>query len=850
MDGSRVGPYQLTRPLGAGGMGEVYEAWDERLERHVAIKRVQPDATGAAPDPRRRERLRREARAAACLSHPAVVQIFDVVETEEADWIVLELVDGPTLAEMLLQGPLDLGRLLPLAREIAEGLAEAHSRGILHRDLKTENVVVTRSGHAKILDFGLAKRFWPAAGGGLPRDLSRSLSQVGEILGTPRAMSPEQANGELLDPRSDLFSLGTLLYEAVTGVSPFKAATTVETLHRVCTHQPPAPAQLNPTVPLPLSALIGELLEKDRERRPADASQVAARLATLQESRSGARLGSGDLALEPTITEIPIPRRRAWMPWTAGGLALLLLAGAGIAVWVLRHREQLDPLYVAVAEPQVQMQTDSGDPETALAAAGLRAALLRDLAGLDRIAVLTPDPGGAAAPQALARQLAADETLVSRLDCAGRSCRISLSRVKAANGRLLWSESFAAPADDLSLLAAATGPVLRRGYGGFSRRAGASGPEIGREEWARYVRLEQEYWEHRGDSPSRRLLAEVDDLRQKAPRFVEAILLEANLSSLRFFDSRDPADAAKARALLDEARHLAPGDPRPLSKLATVALAAEQAGDAAAAIAALAEQTPGDNHVQVLEALLAERRGRPDEALERMRAAVRRRPGQANLLGLANLESRLGHMDDARRTLATLLQRFPDDRNARSFLAQLELGSGSVETAARLYAELVRTEPTFTELSNLGVAQLLLARYDAAAASFRQALGLLPQSPAAVLNLADAEWLQGRKTEAAALYQKVIDLAARDPAATFWQTQTMRAQALAHLGRRDEAVAAVQQALRAAPDNPQVAYESALVYALVGETASARVNAERARANGYDRRWFSFPWFDGLGLTR
>jgi serine/threonine-protein kinase len=830
-------------------MGEVYEAWDERLERHVAIKRVQPDPTGAAPDPRRRERLRREARAAACLSHPAVVQIFDVVETEEADWIVLELVEGPTLAELLLQGPLDLGRLLPLAREIAEGLAEAHGRGILHRDLKTENVVVTRSGHAKILDFGLAKRFWPAvsaasaAGGGLPNSLSRD----GEILGTPRAMSPEQANGELLDPRSDLFSLGTLLYEAVTGISPFKAATTVETLHRVCTHQPPVPAQLNPAVPLPLSALIGELLEKDRERRPADAGQVAARLGALQESRSGARLGSGGLALEATITEIPIPRRRAWMPWAAGALALLLLAAAGIAVWALRHRE---PLYVAVAEPQVQMQTDSGDPETALAAAGLRAALLRDLAGLDRIAVLTPDPGGAAAPQALARQLAADETLVSRLDCAGRSCRISLSRVQAADGRLLWSESFAAPADDLSLLAAAAGPVLRRGYGGFSRRAGASGPEIGREEWDRYVRLEQEYWEHRGDSPSRRLLAEVEDLRQKAPRFVEAILLEANLSSLRFFDSRDPADAAKARTLLDEARHLAPGDPRPLSMLATVALAGEQTADAAAAIAALEEQTPGDNHVQVLEALLAERRGRPEEALERMRTAVRRRPGQANLLGLANLESRLGRMDDARKTLATLLQRFPNDRNARSFLAQLELGSGSVETAARLYAELVQTEPTFTELSNLGVAQLLLGRYDAAASSFRQALGLLPQSPAAVLNLADAEWLQGRKTEAAALYGKVIDLADQDPASTFWQTQTMRAQALAHLGRRDEAVAAVQQALRAAPDNPQVAYESALVYALAGETASARVNAERARANGYDRRWFSFPWFDGLGLAR
>jgi tetratricopeptide (TPR) repeat protein/TolB-like protein len=848
VEGSRVGPYLLTGPLGSGGMGVVYEAWDARLERRVAIKRVTPDPTGAPPDPRRRERLRREARAAARLSHPAIVQIYDVVETDEADWIVLELVEGPNLAELLRQGPLDLGRLLPLAREIAEGLAEAHGRGILHRDLKTENVVVTRSGHAKILDFGLAKRFWPAASEG-----ADGLSRDGEILGTPRAMSPEQANGQVLDPRSDLFSLGTLLYEAVTGVSPFRAGTPVGTMHRVCTHQPPPAAALNPAVPLVLSELIGELLEKSRERRPADTQQVVARLAALQESRggSGARLSGGDHASESTLVEIPVvgvgPRRRVWVHWVrwaAGGLVLLLLAAAGL-VWALRHRE---PLYVAVAEPQVH--AGSGDPETALAAASLRAALLRDLAGLTRIAVLTPEASSTAAPRALARLLAADEVLVPRLDCAGKVCRVSLSRLQAADGRVLWTEIFEAPVDDISLISSAVGPALRRGYGGFTRRPGASGPEIGREDWERYVRLDRDYWEHRGVSSSKRLLEEVEALRRKNPRFVEAILLEANLSSLRFFDSRDPADAERARGLLDEARRLAPGDPRPLWLRVIVALATEQLGDAEAALAELERQIPGDNRVHVLEALLAEHRGRPAEALERMRAAARRRPGQSNLLALANLESRLGRMDDARRTLAILLDRFPEDRNARSFLAQLELGSGSAETAARLYAELVRAEPTFAELTNLGVAELLLGRYDPAAASFRQALGLLPDSPAAVLNLADAEWLRGRRAEAEALYRKVIDLAARDPAPAFWQTQTIRAQALAHLGRRDEAVDAVQQALRAAPDNPQVAYEASLVYALVGDAASARVNAGRARAAGYDRRWFSFPWFDRLDLER
>ena len=390
--------------------------------------------------------------------------------------------------------------------------------------------------------------------------------------------------------------------------------------------------------------------------------------------------------------------------------------------------------------------------------------------------------------------------------------------------------------------------MLRRGYDGYSRRPGSAAPAVGREAWERYVRLEREAWEHRGGPPSERLLAEVGALRRETPRFVEVLLLEAALAYRRFFGSRDRADADRARGLLEEAQRLAPGDPRPPWLLATAALDAGQLGEAEAALATLAAQIPGDNRVQVLRALLAERRGRPEEALARMRAAVRRRPAQDNLLELANLESRLGRMADARRTLAALLARFPGDRNARSFLAQLELGSGSIEQAVRLYAELVRREPTYTELANLGVAQLLLGRYEPAAASFRQALALVPESPAALLNLADAEALSGHRAAAAALYERVLERADRDPAAAFWQTQTIRAQALAHLGRRDEAVAAVHQALRAAPDNPQVAYEAALVYALVGDAASARVHAGRARAAGYDRRWFSFPWFDAIGL--
>ena len=186
---SSRGPYRSLPPHPSarrGRHGRGVRSVGRTAGAHVAIKRVSPippararSAPPRAPAPGGPGRRR--------LSHPAVVQIYDVVETDEADWIVLERVDGPTLAELRRQGPLPLARLLPLAREIAEGLAEAHDRGILHRDLKSENIVVTRSGHAKILDFGLAKRFWPA-GSGAGGDLSRD----GEIAGTPRAMSPNR----------------------------------------------------------------------------------------------------------------------------------------------------------------------------------------------------------------------------------------------------------------------------------------------------------------------------------------------------------------------------------------------------------------------------------------------------------------------------------------------------------------------------------------------------------------------------------------------------------------------------------------------------------------------------------
>ena len=335
----RIGAYRLESPLGRGGMGEVFLAWDERLERAVAIKRIRQDAFVLG---HQRERFRREARLAARLSHAAIVQIHDLVSEESGDAIVMEYVEGLTLSKRLACGPLTTAEAVRLAREIAEGLAAAHEAGLIHRDLKAENVVVTPSGHAKILDFGLAR---PVSWDG------EMLTLHGALIGTCYAMSPEQARGEELDERSDLFSFGALLYEMLTGCSPFRGKDPLATLQRVLHEQPPLLSEAQPDLPLRLSSLVERLLAKDRADRPRDALQVVHKLELIERElpveewpertddsmsdlpthafpappgtrSSGSTRRSSPAAERPR----PIHRARSWILFLGGALSALVIA--------------------------------------------------------------------------------------------------------------------------------------------------------------------------------------------------------------------------------------------------------------------------------------------------------------------------------------------------------------------------------------------------------------------------------------------------------------------------------------------------------------------------------------------
>ena len=277
MIGQEVKHYRIEAVLGKGGMGVVYRARDTRLGRSVALKFLAEELT---KDPARRERFLREARAACAVNHPAIAQVYDVDEAEGGVFMAMELVEGKTVRALIKGRELDLLGALEVGAQVASGLTKAHEAGIVHRDIKPENVVVTPDGHAKILDFGLAKLLDPPSAGGsaagdeLSHMETLAKTQAGLVLGTLRYMSPEQARGQELDHRSDIFSLGVMLYEMVTGQTPFSGNSPIDTLHAIAFEETRPVTALRANLPPSLQRVITRCLRKRASDRYPDAKEL------------------------------------------------------------------------------------------------------------------------------------------------------------------------------------------------------------------------------------------------------------------------------------------------------------------------------------------------------------------------------------------------------------------------------------------------------------------------------------------------------------------------------------------------------------------------------------------------